>query len=255
MERTIPLPNPTKVVATGKPYRSNQRNGLTNKAYRELVRRREEESSHVQAEQVRLGLARCDESSAVVSKVLPELAQCLENSRAHVRVPFQSFDSHCLLFAVLNPLVDFPTAIKRLVFETVKARTGGAQLYDWPDINPVLQHVGITMSTPKLDLTEDRLKGLLALQEGMFVVTYHGHAVGIDCKRRLIFDCAFEFAVDFSNDGFVQCGILAAQHVRQIVVNDSRRRKLVSGAKDAEVLKLLKFEMLERFCVLMNCTF
>ena len=89
----------------------------------------------------------------------------------------------------------------------------------------------------------------------MFVVTYHGHAVGIDCKRRLIFDCAFEFAVDFSNDGFVQCGILAAQHVRQIVVNDSRRRKLVSGAKDAEVLKLLKFEMLERFCVLMNCTF
>jgi hypothetical protein len=90
MERTIPLPIPTQVVATGKPYRSNHRNGLTNKAYRELVRRREQESSHVQAEQVRLGLARCDESSAVVSKVLPELAQCLENSLAHVWVRHQA---------------------------------------------------------------------------------------------------------------------------------------------------------------------
>jgi hypothetical protein len=250
MERTIPLPIPTQVVATGKPYRSNHRNGLTNKAYRELVRRREEESRHVQAEQVGLGLAQCFESSAIVSKVQPELARGLENSLAHVRVPYQSFDSHCLLFAVFNLLAGFPKAIKRLVFDTVEARTGGAQLYDWTDINPVLKHVGISISPPKLDLTEDRLKGLLALQEGMFVVTYRGHAVGIDCKRRLIFDCAFEFAVELSNDGFVQCDILAAQHIRQIVVNDSRRRNLVSGAKDAEFLKLLKATMFKLFCVI-----
>ena len=44
-----------------------------------------------------------------------------------------------------------------------------------------------------------------------------------------IYDCAFEFAVELSNDGFVKCDILAAQHVRQIIGNDSRRRKLVSG--------------------------
>jgi hypothetical protein len=112
------------------------------------VLRLSEESRHVQVDRVGLGLARCNENSALVSKVLPELAQCLEYSIAHVRVPFQSFDSHCLLFAVLNPLVDFPTAIKRLVFEIVKARTGGAKHYDWPEITPVLQHVGITMSIP-----------------------------------------------------------------------------------------------------------
>jgi hypothetical protein len=69
------------------------RNGPTNKAHRELSRRREEESRHVQVDQVGLGLARCHESSAVVSKVLPELAQCLENSRAHVRVPHRSSDN------------------------------------------------------------------------------------------------------------------------------------------------------------------
>jgi hypothetical protein len=55
--------------------------------------------------------------------------------------------------------------------------------------------------------------------------------------------------VELSNDGFVQCNILAAQHVRQILVNGSRRRKLVSCAKDAEFLKLLKVEMFARFCV------
>jgi hypothetical protein len=55
--------------------------------------------------------------------------------------------------------------------------------------------------------------------------------------------------VELSNDGFVQCGILAAQHVRQILVNDSRRRKLLSGAKDAKFVKLLKVEMFALFCV------
>ena len=52
-----------------------------------------EESRHVQVDQVGLGLARCHESSAVVSKVLPELAQCLENSLAHVWVPHRSSDN------------------------------------------------------------------------------------------------------------------------------------------------------------------
>ena len=52
MERTIPLPIPTKVVATGKPYRSNYRNGPTNKAHQELLRSSEEESGQVQVDQV-----------------------------------------------------------------------------------------------------------------------------------------------------------------------------------------------------------
>ena len=72
-ERTISLPATTQVVASGKRYQSNQRNGLTNKAYRELSRRREEESRHVQVEQVGLGLAQCHEISAIVTTVMPEL--------------------------------------------------------------------------------------------------------------------------------------------------------------------------------------
>ena len=203
----------------------------------------------MQVDGVGLGFGRDTEHTPIVTKVLPELARGDEISLAHVLVPYQSTDSDCLLFAVLNPLVGFPTVIKRLVLDIVKARTGGAKLYDWPDITPILEHVGITVIPPKLDLTEDRLKGLIALQEGMFVVTYHGHAVGIDCKRRLIYDCAFEFAVELSNDGFVQCGILAAQHVRQILVNDSMRRKLLSGAKDTEFMNLLKAKMFALFCV------
>jgi hypothetical protein len=55
--------------------------------------------------------------------------------------------------------------------------------------------------------------------------------------------------VELSNDGFVQCGILAVQHVRQILVNDSMRRKLLTGAKDTEFLKLLKAKMFALFCV------
>ena len=69
------------------------RNGPTNKAHRELSRRREEESRHVQVDQVGLGLARCHESSAIVTKVMPELAQCPENSLAHVWVPHRSSDN------------------------------------------------------------------------------------------------------------------------------------------------------------------
>ena len=43
----------------------------------------------MQVDQVGLGLARCLESSAIVTKVMPELAQCPEISLAHVRVPRQ----------------------------------------------------------------------------------------------------------------------------------------------------------------------
>ena len=57
----------------------------------------------MQVDQVGLGLARCHESSAIVSKVLPELAQCLENSLAHVWVRHQSSDSdYALLIAELK---------------------------------------------------------------------------------------------------------------------------------------------------------
>ena len=203
----------------------------------------------MQVDGVGLGFGRDTEKTPIVTKVLPELARGKEISLAHVLVPHQSYDSDCLLFAVLNPLVGFPTVIKRLVLDTVKARTGGAKLYDWPDITPILRHVGITVIPPKLDLTEDRLKGLIALQEGMFVVTYHGHAVGVDCQRRLIYDCAFVNAVELSNDGFVHCEIFAAQHVRRIVLKDSRIRKLLSGSKDAEFMKLLKAKMFALYCV------
>ena len=58
MERTIPIPIPTQVVATGKSYRSNHRNGPTNKAHRELLRSSEEESGRVQVDRVGQGLAR-----------------------------------------------------------------------------------------------------------------------------------------------------------------------------------------------------
>ena len=82
-------------------------------------------------------------------------------------------------------------------------RTGGAKRYDWFKITPVLRHVGITvLETTKPDVTHDRLRELIALQEGQFVVTYQGHAVGVDCSRRLIHDCAFDYAVDLSLEGF-----------------------------------------------------
>ena len=57
----------------------------------------------MQVDRVGHGLARCDESSAIVSKVLPELAQCLENSLAHVWVRHRSSDNdYALLIAELK---------------------------------------------------------------------------------------------------------------------------------------------------------
>ena len=248
MERTIQHTIPTQVF-TKKRNRKKHFKGLACIGYRDVLSRGEE-SRDVQVDGVGLGFTRGAEKTPIVTKVLPELARGPEISLAHVRISYQSNDSDCLLFAVLNPLVGFyPTAIQRLVFETLKARTGGAKRYDWPDISRVLRHVGITLSTPQLNLTEDRLKGLIALQEGMFVVTYHGHAVGVDCQRRLIYDCAFVNAVELSNDGFVHCEIFAAQHVRRIVLKDSRIRKLLSGSKDAEFMKLLKAKMFALYCV------
>ena len=62
-------------------------------------------------------------------------AQCLEISLAHVRIPHQSVDSDYLLFAALNPLVGFPTAIQRLVMDTVKNEPVGPNFMIGPTLH------------------------------------------------------------------------------------------------------------------------
>ena len=187
--------------------------------------------------------------SVRVTEVLPGLARCPEKELAQVQIIHKSLDGDCLLYAVLNPLIGFPMTIQRLVIDTVKVRTGGAKRYDWFNITPVLRHVGITvLKTTKLNVTDDRLMELIALREGQFVVTYQGHAVGVDCSRRLIYDCAFDYAVDLSPEGFVRCDIHVGQKIRQIEINYSRLCTMIEVAENEKDLTALQFDLLERFC-------
>ena len=108
---------------------------------------------------------------------------------------------------------------------------------------------GITvLKTTKLNVTDDRLMELIALREGQFVVTYQGHAVGVDCSRRLIYDCAFDYAVDLSPEGFVRCDIHVGQQIRQIEINYSRLCTMIEVAENEKDLIALQFDLLERFC-------
>ena len=100
-------------------------------------------------------------------------------------------------------------------------------------ITPVLRHVGITvLKTTKLNVIHDRLTELIALKEGQFVVTYQGHAVGVDFSRRLIYDCAFNYPVDLSLEGFVRCDIHVGQQVRRLEIIYSRLCTMIQVAEN-----------------------
>ena len=178
-----------------------------------------------------------------VAEVLTGLARYPEKEPAQVQIIHQSLESDCLLYAVLNQLIGFPTTIQRLVIDTVKVRTGGAKRYDWFKITPILRHVGITvLKTTKLKVTDDRLMGLIALKEGQFAVTYQGHAVGVDGSRRLIYDCAFDYAVDLSLECFARCDIHVGQQIRQIEINYSRLRTMIEVTENEKDLTALQFD-------------
>ena len=75
-------------------------------------------SRRVQVDHVGHGLTRCHESSAIVTKVQPELAQCLENSLAHVRVRHRSSDNdYALLIAELKRSIG--SLVSQLQFNAV----------------------------------------------------------------------------------------------------------------------------------------
>ena len=113
-------------------------------------------------------------------------------------------------------------------------------------ITPVLRHVGITvLNTTKLNVIHDRLTELIALKEGQFV---RWALIFCNFSRRLIYDCAFDYAVDLSLEGFVRCDIHVGQQIRQIEINYSRLRTMIEVAENEKDLTALKFDLLERFC-------
>ena len=94
---------------------------------------------------------------------------------------------------------------------------------------------------------EQRLAGLLTLQHGLFVVQYDVHCLGVDCERKLIFNCGKEWADELSMDGFHSNGFRSVEYIYLVSMNQSCIRRMKDIATNKASLKELGARMMSLF--------
>jgi len=209
------------------------------------------------------GFSLCDVESIAarvqVSEVQLAPARCLEKGNARVAVPHRSKASNCVFCATFCLVPEeFPVAITAIVKKTVKERTVGANYYDIRAVNAIFSHVGVRVSN-KLSTElrtllgvhlppEKRLAGLLTLQKGLFVVADHVHCLGIDCGRKLIFNCGKDWADELSIAGFRDNKFGILQSIYSVNIHQPRLQKVQDIASDKAQIKILHDQMMSLFC-------
>ena len=167
-----------------------------------------------------------------------------------VSIKLFSDDKDCILYSPAN-MVALPDAVFELVVAEVKTRTAEDDYDSFNAVTNTFNTVGVCISKKNLGFlsgVENKLARLVEQQEGMFLVTNMFHCVGVDCGRRLIFDCGKPFALKLSERNFGSCKIFATtdneEHkvgeIRRVTVDQNRYRQLCEMIHDQSALYALK---------------
>ena len=167
-----------------------------------------------------------------------------------VSIKLFSDDKDCILYSPAN-MVALPDAVFELVVAEVKTRTAEDDYYSFNAVTNIFNTVGVCISKKNLGFlsgVENKLARLVEQQEGMFLVTNMFHCVGVDCGRRLIFDCGKPFALKLSERNFGSCKIFVTtdneEHkvgeIRRVTVDQNRYRQLCEMIHDQSALYALK---------------
>lgn len=143
----------------------------------------------------------------------------LAHSLAYVSIPpprtslipvkFTSTNDSCVPFAYLN-LVDSSNTKKIKLMKVLGTKYCGTK-----ELSQAVQVVfGQNMSK---NLADKDLVWLLSQSSGQFVVVCSTHCVGVDCTRKLIFDCGEIFALPLTINNLYHCGIDRVDEVRQLL--------------------------------------
>ena len=156
-----------------------------------------------------------------------------------VLVAHQYKNRHCIPSAVLNMLLvdDYPICLQDIAMEQVM--THAMELTDFETISGIFNPLGIELRKLKLkcSISQDKMfDWLLDRKDGLFAVGNDAHFVGVDCGRRLIFDCTKQFARSLTQIQLQQCGLKCIKHSREVVVDTFKVKKLMKKHRNAHVV-------------------
>ena len=156
-----------------------------------------------------------------------------DHSSAKIPVAYQSKIGDCVPFAPLNILPsDYPIVLKERLEVAVLSKVGGT-LCDFKDVSIIFREFGVELRHLRLkgSVPKDKMVNwFLAQREGLFAVSTDCHCIGVDCNRRLIFDCAESYALKMNMTSFHRClkrFVYAIKECRRIVIDHGKVKNII----------------------------
>jgi hypothetical protein len=170
---------------------------------------------------------------SVTDLISAPFTSCRDHSVAKISVAYQSKIGDCVPFAPLNLLLaDYPTSLKERLSGALLSKVQG-RLCDFNDVSTIFQDFGVELRHLRLkgSVPKDKMVDwLLAQREGLFAVSTDCHCIGVDCNRRLIFDCAESFALSMTITYFRKClkdFVYAIKECRRVVIDHHKINKVM----------------------------
>ena len=145
------------------------------------------------------------------SQMLPAPAHLnLSNFLSETQIQYRDLGKNCLPNAILN------------VAKNVKAKSAETFLkIHNENLSRGYSKFSLTTKTlstnlEKIPKRDQSLAWILEQTSGCFLLEFSGHAVSIDCSRRLIFDCGYEYAYRMSLESFHELGITGVRYLARI---------------------------------------
>jgi len=166
-----------------------------------------------------------------------------------VRTPYLNESSNCMVFSLFALIRHHPmeTEIFKAVKDANISNGGGlndfaraCNIKNWPFALKKLRSgplVGDTTGSRYKDWRlgqEGIFDWLIAQDSASFLVAGHGHCLGIDCSKRIIYDCSYKYAFQLSKEAIKQRGVTKITALREVVYQNHHylKRKIGNATED-----------------------
>jgi hypothetical protein len=132
--------------------------------------------------------------------------------RTQILVKYRNSRGYCLLYSILNGVEAdiFPTNEKEFV-DTFGCTHGS--------MKKLAKVASATLGINVIKISDPSshsIDWLLSRDEGLYIIVSGSHAISVDAKRKLIFDCAYPYALKLSLKSLTFCRCFTIDIIRRI---------------------------------------
>ena len=132
--------------------------------------------------------------------------------RSQVLIKHRDAHGNCLPYSLLNVIEADIIPDKEKTFIDAFGSTHGSMKKLAQVANQTLRIILCKSN----DLSEQSSDWLLSRDEGLYVIVSGSHAISVDAKRKLIFDCAYPYALKLSLKSLTFCRCFTIDIIRRI---------------------------------------